>query len=61
MHIDDFIREQALARARLIETASEAAIKGGVCGVKAVYHQGLLVSVDVDPDVPYGELHEHLS
>jgi hypothetical protein len=60
MNIDDYIREQAQARTQYIETAVEKALQGGVCGVKVVYRLGLFISAEVDPSVPYGEIHEHL-
>lgn len=53
--------QQAVARdyAR-VEEACERALQGGEHGVKVIRRSGLLVSAEPDPDVPYGEIHEHL-
>lgn len=46
----------------IIEQAVKKALLGGTCGVKVTrpaLGKGIFVTAEVDPSVPYGELHEH--
>ena len=52
--IDDYSRRAAQA----IETACEAAIQTGLYGVRVDWYANS-VTARVDPDVPYGQRHEH--
>ncbi len=60
MSIEEQIRAAVYAaakrRAAELEEACERALVGGVCGV-SVYPNAIIV----DPDVPYGRIHHHLT
>jgi hypothetical protein len=58
---DEVIREATRLANAVIEEAVEEAIQGGVCGVKVSRSKwGWTVIAEVDPSVPYGEIHEHI-
>lgn len=58
--IDRWIARVVEAENAVIETACEQALLTGEFGVKVVRRSdGTLASVAPDPEVPYGEIHEH--
>ena len=59
--LNELIRNQMLAELELIEAVCEAAIQGGKHGVRVDRGEsGKLLRAFVDPEVPYGHIHEHL-
>jgi hypothetical protein len=60
--IDDMVRAVLAAEHARIETACEQMLTSDppVGGVRVDRVDGLLVSVRLDPRVPWGTLHEHL-
>lgn len=50
--------DRAVARFHAdLETAVEAALQGGECGVWVTW-VGMTYTIEVSPDVPYGLIHE---
>jgi hypothetical protein len=58
--IDEYVSQILRAEYARIEWAIERAVQDGVCGVKVMRSGGRLISAEPDPEVPYGQLHEHL-
>jgi hypothetical protein len=60
MNLIDHVVAYVIARENeIIEEALERALLTGEYGVKVVRRDGLIVSAEPHPEVPYGELHEH--
>lgn len=58
--VEETIRAIQKAEYAAIENACRRAIQGGQYGVRVERVDGKLISVEVDPRVPYGQMHEHL-
>ncbi|HKN57145.1 MAG TPA: hypothetical protein VJX66_31965 [Amycolatopsis sp.] len=55
-------RERMLTEAREIQRACESALQGGIHGVLiARRNDGTLVSAEVNPFVPYGQIYEFIN
>lgn len=57
--IATYVTEAMRRNRAVIETACEQALQSGVCGVRVDHHLDGSVTAQVDPTVPYGEIHEH--
>ena len=55
---DDFIKKQIDAETDFVERVVEQSVQSGEYGVKIVRSRlGFLISCQVDPEVPYGQIH----
>jgi hypothetical protein len=60
--IERLVREHSRRRAEVVEKACEAALCTGRYGVKVterVGRDGLSVTAEVSPEVPYGHIYEY--
>lgn len=55
--VDQLVGARVAEHHRVVEEACEAALQGGVCGVRVEWDAASTVAT-VDPDVPYGVIHE---
>ena len=61
-HVAGHIAAFARIRAAILEEACERALQGGEHGVSirtTFTPTGYAIHAEVDPDVPYGTIHEH--
>lgn len=58
--VEEAVRAIQSAEYAAIENTCRRAMRGGQHGVRVERVDGKLISVEVDPRVPYGQIHEHL-
>lgn len=58
MTVEEAVQQRVREFHRDLDVMCEMAVQQGNCGVKVVWGEGLSYEMSVDPDVPYGHIHE---